>query len=44
MLPIKTQSVLEIKALSKRYGATLALYNVALSLPKGKIVGLLWTN
>ena len=44
MLPIKTQSVLEVKALSKRYGATLALNNVDLSLPKGKIIGLLGPN
>ncbi len=44
MLPTKTQSVLETRALSKRYGATLALNNVDLSLPKGKIIGLLGPN
>ena len=35
------QSILEVRALSKRYGSTLALNNVDLTLPKGKIIGLL---
>jgi len=37
-------AILETRALSKRYGATLALNNVDLTLPKGKIVGLLGPN
>lgn len=36
--------ILEARALSKRYGATLALNNVDLTLPRGKIVGLLGPN
>ena len=35
------QSILEVRALSKRYSSTLALNNVDLTLPKGKIIGLL---
>ena len=38
------QSILEVRALSKRYGSTLALNNVDLTLPKGKIIGLLGPN
>ena len=38
------QSILETRALTKRYGTTLALNNVDISLPKGKIVGLLGPN
>ena len=38
------QSILETRALNKRYGTTLALNNVDISLPKGKIVGLLGPN
>ena len=38
------QSILEARALTKRYGSTLALNNVDLSLPKGKIIGLLGPN
>lgn len=37
-------AILETRALTKRYGATLALNNVDLTLPKGKIVGLLGPN
>jgi len=39
-----TQAVLETRSLSKRYGTTLALNNVDITLPKGKIVGLLGPN
>jgi len=38
------QSILETRALIKRYGSTVALNNVDLSLPKGKIIGLLGPN
>ncbi len=38
------QSILETRTLTKRYGTTLALENVDISLPKGKIVGLLGPN
>ena len=38
------QSILEARALTKRYGSTLALNNVDISLPKGKIIGLLGPN
>ena len=38
------QSILEVRALSKRYGSMLALNNVDLTLPKGKIIGLLGLN
>lgn len=38
------QPILETRALSKRYGATLALDNVNLTIPRGKIVGLLGPN
>jgi len=37
-------AILETRALTKRYGATLALNNVDLTLPKGKIIGLLGPN
>lgn len=37
-------AILETRALTKRYGATLALNGVDLTLPKGKIVGLLGPN
>jgi ABC-2 type transport system ATP-binding protein len=37
-------AILETRALTKRYGATLALNNVDITLPKGKIVGLLGPN
>jgi ABC-2 type transport system ATP-binding protein len=38
------QAILETRALTKRYGPMLALENVDISLPKGKIVGLLGPN
>ena len=38
------QSILETRALNKRYSSTLALNNVDLTLPKGKIIGLLGPN
>ncbi len=38
------ETILEARGLTKRYGATLALNNVDLTLPKGKIVGLLGPN
>ncbi|HRX57689.1 MAG TPA: ABC transporter ATP-binding protein [Eubacteriales bacterium] len=37
-------AILEARALTKRYGATLALNNVDLTLPRGKIIGLLGPN
>ena len=37
-------SILELKYLSKTYGGTVALNNVNLALPKGRIVGLLGPN
>jgi ABC-2 type transport system ATP-binding protein len=39
-----THAILEARSLSKRYGSTLALNNVDITLPKGKIVGLLGPN
>ena len=39
-----THAILETRSLSKRYGSTLALNNVDITLPKGKIVGLLGPN
>lgn len=39
-----TQAILETRSLTKRYGTTLALNNVDITLPKGKIVGLLGPN
>ncbi len=39
-----TQVILETRFLTKRYGSTLALNNVDITLPKGKIVGLLGPN
>ena len=38
------EAILEARGLTKRYGATLALNNVDITLPKGKIVGLLGPN
>jgi len=38
------ETILEARGLTKRYGATLALNSVDLTLPKGKIVGLLGPN
>ena len=38
------QAILEARTLTKRYGPTLALNNVDITLPKGKIVGLLGPN
>ncbi len=38
------EAILETRGLTKRYGATLALNNVNLTLPQGKIVGLLGPN
>lgn len=38
------ETILEARGLTKRYGATLALNNVDITLPKGKIVGLLGPN
>jgi ABC-2 type transport system ATP-binding protein len=37
-------AILEARGLTKRYGATVALNNVDITLPKGKIVGLLGPN
>lgn len=37
-------SILECKALTKRYGDQLALNAISLSIPRGKIVGLLGSN
>ncbi len=37
-------AILEVRGLTKRYGATIALNNVSLTLPRGKIVGLLGPN
>ena len=39
-----TQAILETRSLTKRYGTTLALNNADITLPKGKIVGLLGPN
>jgi len=39
-----THAILEARSLSKRFGSTLALNNVDITLPKGKIVGLLGPN
>ena len=36
--------VLECQALTKAYGATLALNQVALAVPRGRVVGLLGPN
>jgi len=38
------EAILETRGLTKRYGATLALNNVNLTLPQGRIVGLLGPN
>ncbi len=38
------ETILETRGLTKRYGATLALNNLDITLPKGKIVGLLGPN
>lgn len=38
------QAILEARTLTKRYGPTLALNNVDITLPKGKIIGLLGPN
>ena len=38
------ETILEARGLTKRYGATLALNNIDITVPKGKIVGLLGPN
>lgn len=38
------ETILETRGLTKRYGSTTALQNVDLSLPSGKIIGLLGPN
>ncbi|MCL2422114.1 MAG: ATP-binding cassette domain-containing protein, partial [Defluviitaleaceae bacterium] len=37
-------NILEIRDLSKSYGSKLALKNISLDIPSGKIVGLLGPN
>ena len=37
-------SIIEFKALTKKYGNVVALNNVDLNFPKGKIIGLLGPN
>ncbi len=44
MADILTNSILECKELTKRYGSSLALNSISLSIPRGKIVGLLGSN
>ncbi|MEG1523518.1 MAG: ABC transporter ATP-binding protein [Clostridia bacterium] len=38
------ESILELRGLSKQYGSLMALRNVTLTLPKGRIIGLLGPN
>ena len=39
-----SESIISIKNLTKKYGNFIALNNISIDLPKGKIIGLLGPN